>query len=129
MTSPDAASDKTYPPLSPFATGLRGRCPRCGEATIFDGLLGMKPRCDICGLDLTVADTGDGPSFFASFIGGFLVLAAGVYAQIVYDPPLWVYVVLLAVGALVIVAMLRPIKGVLTSLQFVNKAEQGIFEP
>ena len=129
MTNSDAAADKTYPPLSPFPTGLRGRCPRCCEGTIFDGLLGMKPACEACGLYLTVADTGDGPSFFASFIGGFVVVAAGVYAQIVYDPPLWVYVALLAVGALGIVAMLRPIKGVLTSLQFVNKAEQGVFEP
>ena len=127
----EAASkpESAYPPLSPFATGLPGRCPRCGKGAIFDGLLALKPRCPICGLDLTKADTGDGPSFFASFIGGFLVLLVGVYAQVVYDPPFWVYVILLALGALLIVAMLRPIKGLLTALQFTNKAAEGRAEP
>lgn len=123
------ASQMVYPPLSPFATGLRGRCPRCGEASIFDGLLELKSRCPVCGLDLTVADTGDGPSFFVSFIGGFLVLGAGVFAQIVYDPGLWVYAALLLAGALLCIGMLRPVKGLLTALQYVNKAQQGVLKP
>ena len=124
MTDPGS----TYPKLSPFATGLLGRCPRCGKGTIFSGFLALKPRCEVCNLDLTVADTGDGPSFFASFIGSVVILAAAVYVQIAYEPPFWVYVVLLVFGALFVVGLIRPLKGLLTALQFTNKAAQGRFE-
>ena len=88
----------------------------------------MAASCRVCGLDFAFADTGDGPSFFASFLGGFLLLAVGVYLQVAYEPPVWVYVALLAVGVLLIIGMIRPIKGVLVALQYVNKAEQGRFE-
>jgi uncharacterized protein (DUF983 family) len=30
--------------------GLRLRCPRCGEAPLFTGLVRMRPRCPVCGL-------------------------------------------------------------------------------
>lgn len=127
---PDASSEQKqdYPPQSPFVTGLTGRCPRCGKASIFDGFLALKSRCPACDLDLSAADTGDGPSFFASFIGGFVLLAVGVWLQVAYEPSFWVYVVLFVVGAIFIIASIRPIKGLLTALQFTNKAEQGRLE-
>ena len=123
---PDAPDD--LPRLSPILTGVAGRCPRCGKSSMFDGFLALKSRCPTCGLDLSRADTGDGPAFFASFIGGFLLLGIGVWLQVVYDPPLWAYAVVLVVGAILITAMIRPLKGLLTALQYANKAEQGRFE-
>ena len=123
---PDAPDD--LPRLSPILTGVAGRCPRCGKSSMFDGFLALKSRCPTCGLDLSRADTGDGPAFFASFIGGFLLLGIGVWLQVVYDPPLWAYAVVLVVGVVLITAMIRPLKGVLTALQYANEAEQGRFE-
>lgn len=117
------------PAVSPFVTGLTGRCPRCGKGTIFDGFLALKARCSACDLDLSTADTGDGPAFFASFIGGFALLAVGVWMQVSLNPPFWAYVLLFVAGAVLIVGMIRPLKGLLTSLQYVNQAEQGRFEP
>lgn len=117
------------PRLSPLATGILGHCPRCGKSSIFDGFLALKPRCPACDLDLGAADTGDGPAFFASFIGGFVLLAVGVWLQISVGPPAWAYVVLFIVGAVAIIGLIRPLKGLLTSLQYVNQAEQGRFEP
>ncbi len=127
----DAPPGPTAAPVQPsaFATGLAGRCPRCGKGSIFDGFLALKASCPVCGLDLTKADTGDGPAFFASFIGGFVLLAVGVWVQVAYEPPFWVYAVLLIVGSLLIIGMIRPIKGLLAALQYTNKAEQGRFEP
>ena len=116
-------------PPSPILVGLAGRCPQCGTQSMFDGFLALKPRCPACNLDLSVADTGDGPAFFASFLGGFLLLAVGVWMQISYSPPLWAYVVLFIIGAILIIGLIRPLKGLLTALQFSNKAEQGRFEP
>ncbi|MFM8289527.1 MAG: DUF983 domain-containing protein [Planctomycetaceae bacterium] len=42
----------TSPPASGSSLGraLRLRCPRCGEGTLFQGLLRMHPRCTGCGL-------------------------------------------------------------------------------
>ena len=123
---PDAGGNP--PRLSPVVTGITGRCPQCGKSSMFDGFLAMKSTCPSCGLDLSLADTGDGPAFFASFIGGFLLLALGVWLQVKYDPPVWVYGVVLVLGVILITGMIRPLKGLLTALQFDNKAEQGRFE-
>lgn len=128
MADNPTRSPTTAPP-SPFVTGIAGRCPRCGKGALFGGFLALRDRCSSCGLDFGAADTGDGPSFFASFIGGFAILAAGVWMQIIYEPPIWAYVVLFLVGAILTIALIRPLKGILTALQFVNKAEQGRFEP
>lgn len=114
---------------SPFATGLAGRCPRCGKGGLFDGFLNLKARCPVCDLDLSKADTGDGPAFFASFIGGLLLLAVGVWMQASTAASFWAYAALLVVGTLLIIGMIRPLKGLLTALQWSNQAEQGRFEP
>ena len=126
-TSPEPGAIPAPP--SPYLTGLAGRCPRCGKGSIFDGFLALKSRCPVCDFDLTHADTGDGPAFFASFIGGFALLAVGVWVQVAYEPAFWVYAVLLVIGTLLIIGLIRPLKGLLTSLQFTTKAEQGRFEP
>ena len=65
---------------------------------MFQGFLDIAAHCPACDLDLGFADTGDGPSFFASFLGGFLVLLVGVYAQIAYDASWWVYLFILIIG-------------------------------
>ena len=114
---------------SPIPTGLLCRCPRCGKGALFSGFLTLAPRCTACGLDYGFADTGDGPSFFASFLGGFLTLLVGVYAQIVYSPAWWVYALLLGLGVAATILMIRPLKGILVALQYANSAEQGHFEP
>ena len=125
----DAPPKDTAPLPSVLITGIAGRCPRCGKQSIFDGFLALKPHCPACGLDLSAADTGDGPAFFASFIGGFFLLSIGVWMQIQFDPPPWAYGALFVVGAVFIIMLIRPLKGLLTSLQFLNKAEQGRLEP
>ena len=130
----DAAPGPTSsgpPPSTPsfILAGLAGRCPKCGKRSIFDGFLALKSTCPACGFDLSQADTGDGPAFFASFLGGFLLLAAGTWMQVSYEPPVWAYVVLFIVGAALIIGLIRPLKGLLTALQYANKAEQGRLEP
>jgi uncharacterized protein (DUF983 family) len=120
------ALDQDYPPVPPIATGLAGRCPRCGSGKLFKGFLAVAPACDVCGLDYGFADAGDGPSFFVSLIAGALVAGLALVVDVAYDPPIWVYVVIfLPLTILLCVAPLRPLKGVLIALQYRNKAEQG----
>ncbi|MGD0632676.1 MAG: DUF983 domain-containing protein [Beijerinckiaceae bacterium] len=128
-SEPTGPRPSSAPHPSPVVTGLLGRCPRCGKGSMFRNFLALADRCTVCGLDLTFADTGDGPAFFASFLGGFIVLGVGVWLQIAYEPDFWVYpVVFIPFGAAVCLGLIRLCKGVLVSFQYANKAGQGRLE-
>jgi uncharacterized protein (DUF983 family) len=115
-----------YAPQHPIATGLRGRCPRCGEGRLFEGFLKVAPRCSACGLDLGFADSADGPAVFVILFAGFLIAGAALLVEVAYSPPIWVHIVLWAPLVLVVcLGLLRPLKGVLVALQYAHKAEQG----
>jgi len=117
---------RDYPPISPFSTGLAGRCPRCGDGRLFEGFLTLAPRCEVCGLDYGFADSGDGPAVFVTLFAGFLVLGAALATQIVYEPPIWIHLMIfLPLTLIVCLGMLRPLKGFLIASQYVNKAAPG----
>ena len=110
--------------------GIAGRCPRCGNGKLFRGFLQLRSRCDACGLDFGFADPGDGPAVFAIFIGGFIVVAAALIVEFVYQPPFWLHAVLWA--PLILIATLGPLrllKGLLIGLQYHHKAAEGRFYP
>jgi uncharacterized protein (DUF983 family) len=113
----------------PIARGLRGRCPRCGEGKLFQGFLGLRPRCEHCGLEFAFADAGDGPAVFVILIGGAIVVFAALMTEVVYQPPYWLHAVLwLPLVLIVTLAPLRPIKGLLIALQYHHKAQEGRLE-
>lgn len=123
------SSDDRYPPQSPYTTGWRGRCPRCGEGRMFHGFLDVREKCENCGLDYKFADAGDGPAVFVTLIGGFVLLGMALYVQMVFSPPVWLLMLIFAPVTLgVCIGMLRPLKGLLIALQYRNKAEQGWLE-
>ena len=110
----------------PIARGVRCRCPRCGEGTLFHGFLSLRPACERCGLDYTFADSGDGPAVFVILIGGAIVVAAALITEVVYQPPYWLHAVLwLPLILLVTLVPLRPLKGLLIALQYHHEAAEG----
>lgn len=114
---------------SPYATGFKGRCPRCGEGALFDGFLSLKPRCSACGLDFAFADSADGPAVFIMLIAGFAVLGAALAVEIAYEPPVWLHLLLWLPTALIVcLGLLRPMKGLAVALQFAHKATEGRIE-
>ena len=119
-------TEQHYPVLSPIKTGIRGRCPGCGQGSIFQGYLNLAPRCTVCGLDLSFADPADGPAFFVMSIVSFPVVAFAGWLEIQHQPPIWVHLItslpMLLGGCL---ALLRPLKGWIVSSQYVHKAEEG----
>lgn len=120
---------RTYPQPPPVPTGIRGRCPRCGEGHLFKGYLTLRPSCESCGLDYTGFDSADGPAFFVMSIVGLLVVGLALWMEITYEPPIWVHALVagsLSIGLSLI--LVRPLKGMLIALQYSNKAEQGRFE-
>jgi uncharacterized protein (DUF983 family) len=121
--------DKASPGPLPIGRGLRGRCPSCGEGKLFQGFLGLRPRCDRCGLDYNFADAGDGPAVFVILIGGAIVVCAALITEVVYQPPYWVHAALwLPLILIVTLAPLRLIKGLLIALQYHHKAAEGRLE-
>ncbi len=96
---------------------------------MFKNFLDIAPRCEVCDLDLSFADAGDGPAIFVMMFAGFIVVGAALYVELVYEPAWWVHAVIsLPLTLIVCLGMLRPLKGVLVALQFQNKAEQGRLE-
>ncbi len=118
-----------YPPISPYAAGLGGKCPRCGQGELFDGFLGLKPACPVCALDYAKADSGDGPAVFVIFIVGFVAVALAFVARFVWYAPIWLAFALSAgLAVIMILALLRPLKATLIALQYANKAAEGRLE-
>jgi uncharacterized protein (DUF983 family) len=121
---------QTRHPPSPIVTGLRGRCPRCGEGRLFNGFLTLAPQCDVCGLDFAFADSGDGPAVFIMMIVGFIVVGLALYVEVAFHPPYWLHAVLwipLVLG--LALGLLRPLKGLLIAQQFVRDAAPGRVDP
>ncbi len=115
-----------YQDQSPVSTGLRCRCPRCGEGALFDGFLTMKPRCSACGLDYAFADAGDGPAVFVILFAGFIICAMALVVEVKYSPPYWVHaIIFLPLVLIVCLGLLRPMKGLMIALQYRNNAREG----
>ena len=108
---------------SAILTGLKARCPRCGQGALFRSGLVLREKCEPCGLSYTFADSGDGPAVFAIFILGFLVLGGALLVEFRLGPPMWVHVVLWGLlTPLLAFALLRSLKGVLIALQYKHRA-------
>lgn len=119
-------SEESFQPVSPYWAGFFGRCPRCGKASMFKGILKLVPACEACGLDMSFADAGDGPAIFVMTIAGFIVLGVAAWLEIAYEPPFWLTALIITpFAALVCVGLLRPTKGLLVALQYAHKAEEG----
>lgn len=108
-----------FPPVSPFICALGCKCPRCGRGPLFRGFLTVAERCDVCGLELSKVDSGDGPAVFLIFILGFTVVPVTLWLALSFDLPAWAP---LAIGAVLIVGisaiLLRPAKALVVALQY-----------
>jgi len=112
----------------PLAAGLKLRCPRCGEGTLFRRGLVLGDACEHCGLSYAFADPGDGPAVFAIFLLGFLVLGGALLLEFRVGPPVWVHVLLwgLLTPALAFF-LLRVLKSTLIALQYGHEAKDPPF--
>lgn len=115
-----------YQEQSAVSTGLRGRCPRCGEGHLFDGFLTVRPRCGACDLDFAFADAGDGPAVLVILFAGFIICALALVVEVRHLPPIWVHAVIFGPLVLVVcLGRLRPMKGLMVALQYRHGASEG----
>ena len=108
-----------FPAISPIRAALGCRCPRCGQGKLFTGLLNVRGACEVCGLDLSGQDAGDGPAVFVILFLGLIVVGLAALVEVKFSPPIWIHLMLwtpfIIVGA---IAMLRPLKAGLIALQY-----------
>jgi uncharacterized protein (DUF983 family) len=106
-------------PPSAFSAGLKSRCPACGRAPLFEGFLTVRPRCPVCGADLSAQDSGDGPVAFIILIVGAIVVTLALLTEVRYGPPVWLHLLLwLPLTMVLVLALMRPFKAVLIALQY-----------
>jgi uncharacterized protein (DUF983 family) len=107
---------------SVLASGLRCRCPACGEGALFECFLTVRSRCPVCGLDLSTQDSGDGAVAFIILIVGGIVVALALVTEVRYGPPVWLHLLLwLPLTLILVLGLMRPFKAVLIALQYKHR--------
>ena len=110
--------------------GMKGLCPRCGEPSLYAGLLRFRDRCGRCGLDFTRFNVGDGPAAFLTLILGALVVGLAIWLQVKVEPPWWVHVLLwVPFMTAATILSLRVAKAMLLWAEFRNAAREGRIDP
>jgi uncharacterized protein (DUF983 family) len=108
-----------------WRAALACRCPRCGEGRLYEGVLTIRPACNVCGLDLRANDTGDGPAALVILVLGTVVVGLAFWVEFRFEPPLWVHALLWpAVTLPLALLMIRPLKAALVALQFRHRASE-----
>ena len=109
-----------------IVSSMRGRCPRCAAATLFDGPIKFAPRCRACGLDFAAFNVGDGPAAFLILVVGGLITGMAIWLELAAEPPFWVHLMIWPIVTLaLVVGLLRLGKGVLLTLEYKNAAREG----
>ncbi len=124
----DAPCTRTRPPPLPLPPAFGAAARAAGEGALFRKGLGLRDKCESCGLSYAFADSGDGPAVFAIFILGFVILGGALLVEFKLHPPVWVHVVLWGIATpLLAFFLLRVLKATLIALQYKHKAEEGRF--
>lgn len=107
-------------------TVLFGHCPCCGKGRLFNGYLTVAPHCEVCDLDYSMFDPGDGPAVFVVLIVGAVVCGAALLVEFTFQPPYWLHAVLWIPTITVLTfGLLRVMKSLLLVLQYRHKAGEG----
>jgi uncharacterized protein (DUF983 family) len=114
---------------SPLAKALKGACPRCGQAPLFQGWVKFAPSCRSCGLDFDSFNVGDGPAAFLILIVGAILTVLAVVIDQIAAPAWWAHFVWIPVGLVLTVGGLRAAKAWLIAQEYRHRAAEGRIAP
>ncbi len=110
--------------------GWRGRCPRCGERSLFSSYVKMAPSCSACGLDFEPFRADDAPAYFTILLVGHIVIPAMLIMEQMWTPSLWVLAAIWPPLTLVLSLVLLPrIKGAVIAFQWAMNMRPGEVDP
>ena len=117
------------PQPSLLTVSAKGLCPQCGAQTLFVSPVRFAERCRMCGLDYAQFNVGDGPAAFLTLIVGGIILALALVMEFKAHPPLILHLLLWPVLTVAcVVGSLRVAKGMLLTLEYKNKAAEGVLK-
>ena len=99
--------------------GLRDRCPACGHGRLFPRFLKVADSCEACGSELYHHRADDLPPYLVILIVGHIIGWGILTTETRFDVPLWVqFTVWPALGLILCLALLQPVKGAVVGLQY-----------
>ncbi len=105
---------------------LLGSCPRCGERTLFAGMLAFADRCRACGLDFTRFNVGDGPAALVTLAVGTITVALAIWLELSLAPAWWVHAMIWGPLTLaLVIGGLRVTKAALLASEYRNDAREA----
>ncbi|MDQ2803210.1 MAG: DUF983 domain-containing protein [Pseudomonadota bacterium] len=85
----------------------------------------MRAGCDVCKLDLSRTDPGDGAIFGAIFVLSIVVTGLAAWVELAFRPPIWVHVVIWPIVTVPLaILLMRVMKAALVALQFRNRSSE-----
>ena len=112
-------------PVSVLRVALTCCCPRCGRGRLFRNLLEVRDHCEVCGLNLSQHDAGDGPSVAVILVLGAFIVGMAFWVEFRFSPPLWVHAVLWPVVTIPLaILMMRALKAALVALQYRHRSSE-----
>jgi uncharacterized protein (DUF983 family) len=109
-----------------IGAAAKGLCPKCGAPGLFSDIIRFSTHCPSCNLDYRQFNVGDGPAAFLILIVGGLIMLCAVIAELKFEPPFWLHILLwLPLTAFLVVGLLRIAKGMLLTLEYRNKAKEA----
>lgn len=110
--------------LKNLKQGLFCKCPRCGQGSIYSGILELKETCDHCHLNIADNDNGDGPAVFLIFIFGFILVPLALVIDYYFNISLIAHAILWSVlGVIFTIAALRPTKAYVMTLIYHHRPD------
>ena len=85
------------------------------------------PRCRACGLDIAGFNVGDGPAAFLILIVGALLTIGALVVDAAYEPPWFIHLIWLPLGAALTIFGLRFGKAWLLGQEYRHRAGEGRF--
>ena len=119
----------THTPPTRAASALKGLCPRCGAASLFDGPIAFAPKCRVCGLDFASFNVGDGPAAFLILIVGAILTIGAISLELSQSPPYWVHIIWVPIGIGLTIGGLRIGKALLMYQEYLHAAHEGRIVP
>jgi len=99
--------------------GLRGKCPRCGQASLFRRWLKPIDSCPACGQDWTRQQADDFPAYVAILVTGHLLAPLIILLTLEFDlGPGPVAAIILPTALAMMLGILQPAKGAIIAAQW-----------
>ncbi|MEM7068782.1 MAG: DUF983 domain-containing protein [Pseudomonadota bacterium] len=120
--SENVTTTDSRPVMPAIINGAKGKCPNCGNSTLFDSRLKVKDQCDSCGEEFHHHRADDLPAYLNIFIVGHIVVAATMVIMDAKIIGLWPLVTLSALSAVIFaVLLMRPLKGIVVGAQWATR--------